>query len=294
MEKSNPPLAWVLLVLLSLIWGAAYFLIKHAIKVFDPLEMGMLRMSVATIVLFPIVVRDIRKLQRKDIPLLLLVGLTGNLLPAALFPLAQRTLSSAEAGVLNSLSPVFILIVSYLLFGKRYPLINVIGILVGMAGAIVLIVGGAGGEISFDGKTGGALFVVGATICYAISSNFAKHHFSHLPPERLSAFAITFLGIPTMIYMFGFTDVTHDITTHPDGWTALAYVAVLGAIMTALAVVLFYKMLQISSLVFASTVTYTSPIVVTTIALFDHEVLGWNHVLGLAVILVGVFLVNRK
>lgn len=294
MANSNPPLAWLLLGLLSLIWGAAYVLIKYAIKVFDPIEVGMMRMSVATLVLLPFMIRDIRRLKRADLPWLFIVGVCGTLLPSVLFPLAQRIITSAEAGVLNALSPVFILIVSFLAYGKRYPFVNILGILVGMTGAIILIIGGTGGQIDFDGKAGGALFVVAATVCYAISANLAKHRFSHYPPTRLSAFAIGLLGLPTMAYMLIFTDVVHKVTTHPEGWQAFGYVAILGAVMTALAVVLFYRMLQISSLVFASMVTYTAPIIVTTIALFDHEVLGWNHVVGLSVILVGVFLVNRK
>jgi drug/metabolite transporter (DMT)-like permease len=294
MSNSTPPLAWILLALLSVIWGIAYILIKYAVKVFDPLEMGMLRMSVATMVLLPIAIRDMRHFSRRDLPFLLVVGICGNLLPSVLFPLAQRTISSAEAGVLNALSPVFIVIISFLVFQRRYAWINVLGIVVGLAGAIILIVGGAGGKIDFDGKTGGAMFVVVGTICYALSSNFVKQYFGHYPPKRLTAFSIVLLGLPTMLYMLAFTQVPQTIATHPDGWRAFGMVAVLGAIMTALAVVLFYRMLQLSSLVFASLVTYTAPVVVTIVALFDHEVLGWSHVAGMAVILIGVFLVNRK
>lgn len=293
MDKTNYPLAWILLVILSCVWGASYILIKYAVQVFTPIEVGLLRMSVATIVLLPFMIRDIRTLTWKDFKFLALVGICGNLAPSMLFPLAQQKLNSAEAGVLNSLSPVFILIVSALVFGKRYPWINVVGIFVGMIGATVLILG-RGQKLDFDGDAGYALYVVVAAICYAISANVARQYFNNYPPLRLTAFAIGIIGFPAMAYMFAGTNVVSTVQTHPDGMQGLLIVCVLGAVMTALAVVLFYKMLQVSSLVFASTVTYTQPIVVTSLALIDGEVLGWGHVLGMAAILLGVFLVNRK
>lgn len=293
MAKTNYPLAWVLLVVLSCVWGASYILIKYAGLIFTPVEVGLLRMSVATVVLLPIMIRDLRTLTWRDFKLLTLVGICGNLAPSMLFPLAQQKLNSAEAGVLNSLSPVFILIVSALVFGRRYPWINVVGILVGMIGATVLILG-RGQQLEFGEDSAYALYVVLAAICYAVSANVARQYFNDYSPLRLTAFAIGIIGFPAMAYMFAATNVVETISTHPQGMQGLLIVSVLGAIMTATAVVLFYKMLQISSLVFASTVTYTQPIVVTTLALIDGEVLGWGHVFGMATILLGVFLVNRK
>jgi drug/metabolite transporter (DMT)-like permease len=293
MAKTNYPLAWILLVILSCVWGASYLLIKKAVLIFSPIEVGLLRMSVATVVLLPFMIRDLRTLTWKDFKLLTLVGICGNLAPSMLFPLAQQKLNSAEAGVLNSLSPVFILIVSAMVFGKRYPWINVVGIVVGMVGATVLILG-RGQKLDFDGDAAYALYVVVAAVCYAISANVARQYFNDYPPLRLTSFAIGIIGFPAMLYMFLATDVVATAQTHPQGMQGLVYVGILGALMTAIAVVLFYKMLQVSSLVFASTVTYTQPIVVTTLALIDGEVLGWGHAIGMATILLGVFLVNRK
>jgi drug/metabolite transporter (DMT)-like permease len=294
MNQSNSSLAMILLLVLSIIWGSAYWFIKHALKVFDPFELGMLRMTMAALALLPLALKDLRKLKREDLPFLFLVGLFGNFLPAVLFPLAQQKISSAEAGVLNSLSPLFIILVSFLVYKKRYPWVNVAGVLVGMIGAVILIVGGADGNLDFNGKAGYALFVVMATICYAISANVAKHHFVSYPPARLTSFAICFFGIPSVLYVLLGTDIPADVTLKPDGWKALGIVALLGSVMSGVAVIMFYKMLQVSSLVYASMVTFTAPIVVALLAVIDHETIGLAHIIGMAVILAGVFLVNRK
>ncbi|MEM7038144.1 MAG: DMT family transporter, partial [Bacteroidota bacterium] len=254
----------------------------------------MVRLSVASLVLLPVVVQVWRKVKKRDFLLMFVIGLTGNGLPGFLFPAAETVIDSAVAGVLNAMSPLFILLLAWLMFRKTFPFRNVIGILVGFGGAITLMVAGKEG-VDFTQNVQYSLLIVAATISYSIAANVTKGFFNEYNPVWLTAFALASVGYPAVVYLAFDGEFWTTLAEHPHGMASLGYIAIIGAVGTALAVILFNRMLQIGNIIFASSVTYTIPLVaVMWGVLFFDESMGWQHFLGFGIILCGVYLVNRK
>lgn len=282
--------AWGTLVLLSLIWGTSYILIKKALTVFTPLQLGALRLSISTLAFLPFLIYHGRQIDWRRWPFLLLVGLTGTGLPSFLFPLAQRGISSSLAGILNSLSPLFTLLLGVLLFRARFIWSKLLGVLIGLAGAVVLVLRGNG---DITGSAGYALLAVAGAFCYAISSNTVATHLSRINSLLISAASFAMVGVPAAIYLFGGTDFVQVLTTHPHGWLGLGYVAILALFSTVLASIIFFQLIQWTGAVFGSTVSYLVPMVAVGWGLADGEALGWPHAVGMILILLGVYLSRR-
>lgn len=302
MENNNPipGIAWALLILLSFIWGSSFLLIKFGVESFSPLQVAAIRLSCAGFVLLPFVFKYLKQVSLREFGLLIIIGITGNGLPAFLFPLAEKVVPTAVAGVLNAITPLFTIIIAFIFFKTRFPWIKVVGLLIGVGGTILLMLAGGGNGGSESGGSMGeyiqySLYAVLATIGYAISLNLTKTYFQEKPSLLITSFALCSLAVPSLIYLFSTGDFMVVLDTDPKAWEALLYIALLGAIGTAFAVGIFYKMLQMSNLVFATSVTYTIPVVAVTWGVFFlGEELNTQHFIGFVVILLGVFLVNRK
>jgi drug/metabolite transporter (DMT)-like permease len=294
MEKTATPMtAWFLLILLSLIWGSSFILMFLGLGAFSPLEVALIRMSVAAICLLPFLIKFIPSIKLKDLPLFLVIGLTGNGIPAFLFAMSETVLPTAVVGVLNSMSPIFTLLLGYLFFQMRFPLLNVIGILVGFVGASLLAMSGSD-KVGLDTNLAYSLLVVAATICYGISTNLIKQKSQNHHPVFVATMALSLVGWPSLVALLLGTDVPVQLANDSASLDAFGYIAILGAIGTAFGVAMFNKMLKISSIIFASSVTYTIPVVAVLWGIMLYEPLSWVHGLGFLIILVGVWLANRK
>lgn len=298
--KSNTFLAIVLLAILSLIWGSSFMLMKLGLAAFSPLQIAAIRLSIAGLVLSPWFFIHLRKLTWKQIGLLCMVGLTGSGMPSILFPTAEQVVPTAVAGVLNAMTPIFTIIIAALFFKTRFPLAKVLGICIGLGGTILLMSAG-GIDLGMEGGPDTAtyiqfcLYIVLATLMYAFSVNISKTYFQEIDPIAITAVSLFSMAVPSLIYLFSNGELVSILETHPQGWESFLYVALLGAVGTAFALVLFYRLLQISNLIIASSVTYTIPVVAVLWGVFYlNESLNWQHFLGFAVILAGVYVVNRK
>ncbi|MFM2376693.1 MAG: hypothetical protein RLZZ165_1790 [Bacteroidota bacterium] len=289
---SRPALAWFLLIILSLVWGSSFILMLLGLKGFDAFQLALIRMSVAAVCMSPFAVRYSRQVTLKEALLLFIIGMTGNGIPAFLFALAETQLPSAAVGILNSMSPIFTLLVGYLFFQLRFPAMNVLGVWIGFMGAALLALAG-GGLHEGPANLHYSLVVVAATICYGINVNLVKKYFPHRDPVLIASMALTLVGVPSLVFLLALTDFTARVSI-PGNPAALFYISILGAVGTALGVALFNKLLQISSLIFATSVTYTIPIVALLWGFFLREELTLGHGLGFAIILLGVWLANRK
>ncbi|MEO0899226.1 MAG: DMT family transporter [Bacteroidota bacterium] len=287
------PLAWIIFIFLALTWGSSFILIKKGLVAFDPVQVGALRVLIAALVLQPFLWGKAKQVPRKKWWPIIIVGIIGNGIPAYLFPAAQAHINSATAGVLNSLSPLFVLLFGLLFFGMSISNRQIIGVILGFIGALLLTLA-KGGEIDpFDNLMYSGLIVL-ATICYGIAPNVMKRYLTDMNSVLATGFALTFAAIPYTLYLLTISGIPEVMQTHPQAWSSLGFLVILGAIGTALAVVLFYRLIQLTDAVMAASVTYLIPLVALGWGLIDGESFSLPQLAGIFVILVGVYLVNKK
>jgi len=292
------PLAWGLLVVLSLIWGTSFILMKKGLVVFSAMELGAARVTVAAALLLPFALREIGRVERSRLKWLALSGTVGTFLPAFLFAYAETRLASGLAGVLNALTAVFVLLVGALLFGQRLTGLRVLGIALGLAGTVVLmLLGGSGGDAATPaGGAGNAwygLYIVAATVGYGLSVNVIKHRLHALTPVAVTSLLLLIIGGPALAYLLLGTSFLHKLATVPGAWAAFGYIALLATLSTAVATVLFNMLIQRSTTLFASSSTYLIPIVALGWGALDGEAFNGWHALGMVIILAGVAVIHR-
>jgi len=292
------PLAWGLLVVLSLIWGTSFILMKKGLVVFSALELGAARVTVAAALLLPFALREIGRVERIRLKWLALSGTVGTFIPAFLFAYAETRLASGLAGVLNALTAVFVLLVGALLFGQRLTGLRVLGIALGLAGTVVLmLLGGSGGDAATPaGGAGNAwygLYIVAATVGYGLSVNVIKHRLHAMTPVAVTSLLLLIIGGPALAYLLLGTGFVHKLATVPGAWAAFGYIALLATLSTAVATVLFNMLIQRSTTLFASSSTYLIPIVALGWGALDGEAFNLWHALGMVIILAGVAVIHR-
>jgi drug/metabolite transporter (DMT)-like permease len=292
MSENNRGTAITLLIILTLIWGTSFILIKQGLKVFAADEVGALRVTAAALFLLPVALIRIRELAKENYWKLFLSGLMGIFFPSFLFATAQTRMDSSVAGMLNTITPIFTLLIGAILFKQKFKNLTVTGILLGFVGAIVLMFARSGG--AFGNINAFALLIVVACIFYACNLNFIKYKITDLNALTITSVAVLFISPLAITYLFGFTDFTTKLHTIDGAWRACGFIILLGVMSTAIATFLFNKLVKISSPVFASSVTYLMPIVAVAWGLLDGESLGIGHFMGMAAVIVGVYLSNRK
>jgi drug/metabolite transporter (DMT)-like permease len=281
-----------LLIILSLIWGTSFILIKQGLKVFAPDIVGALRVTAASLFLLPLALPRLRQLKQGDHFKLLMSGLMGIFFPAFLFAWAQTQLNSSLAGILNTLSPLWTMIIGAMFFTQRFRGAAIIGILISFTGTILLALSRSGNAIT--GFNLYALLIVAACALYGANLNWVKFKIHDLGSLTITSVSLLFIGPLAAVYLFVFTDFTTVLTTEPGAWKAFGFIALLALMSTAIANLLFIKLLGISTPLFASSVTYIMPIVAVMWGAIDGEKLLVGHFIGMAAILGGVYLANKK
>ena len=289
----NGARAWLLLILLSLIWGSSFILMKEGLEGFDPLQLALIRMSVAALCLSPFALRHLRGIGRRELALLLAAGLAGSAIPAFLYAKSETVLPTAVVGVLNSMTPIFSLLVAWLFFRQRFPRANVAGIVVGLIGAVALAMAGSP-EAGRTTNLAYAGLVLLATILYGVNVNLVKNCFGGRNMVLVTSIALSTVGWPALIFLLTGTNFIENLRSNPAAPAALGYIAILGAFGTALSVLLFNQLLKDATIIFATSVTYTMPIVAVLWGVVLHEAFTTLHAIAFAVLLVGVWLANRR
>ena len=284
--------AWALLILLSLIWGSSPILIKKSLVSLGPFEIGALRLSFAAVVLIPFLSKNFKEVKKKDIPILLISGIVGNVLPYFLYPIAQTNIDSGTSGVLTSLTPFFALIIGVFFYKLKATKNNIIGLSIGFSGTAALILFSETNTSSGSNLYG--LFVVLATILYGINLNLVKYHLNHLKPVTITSFSIVLILPITLYILFFSTPFIEHVQNFNNHKTEFAYVFILGILSTSIATLIFYNLIKIRDTVFASTVTYLMPIVAVIIGLMDGEVVNFYQLSGMGLIICGVYINSRK
>ena len=284
--------------ILALIWGSSFILMKLGLYTpeGDPMfswdQVAAARLFFASIVLIPVVWKYREMLTGPHAKHLLLVGLIGNGIPAFLFAGAEVKLDSSLTGMLNALVPLFTLIVAVFAFKTQVKFLNVIGILIGLGGAIGLST--IKGLSVFGEEWPYISCVVVATFCYAMSVNFIKNYLHDVPPIAITALGLAYFAPLAGVYLFFATDFAQQATSTSYGLEAVGYLIILGVVGTSFALILFNRFVKQTTAIFASTITYLIPIVAIFWGKVFGEGIGSKHYIYMSVILAGVYLVNKK
>jgi len=289
-KLQNPTYAWGIMALLAIIWGSSFILVKKSLTVFDASQVGSLRITSAFCFFLPFFLINIKKLPLQKAYLFLAVGCLGNLFPAYLFSLAGSKLDSGISGALNSTTPLFTLVVGSLFFGNIITKLQVFGIILGFIGALLLILAGAKG-LQFNNY---AFYVIAATLLYGFNLNITKKYLTglDLSPLLITSFIFMTIGPVAIVVLFS-GDFMNKVLL-PEAQIPLFYSVLLGVLGSAVAMVLFNRLIQITSAVLASSVTYLIPIVAILWGVIDGEAIQIQHFIGMGIILVGVYLVNKS
>ncbi|NNM16024.1 MAG: DMT family transporter [Bacteroidia bacterium] len=288
---SNKSTAWLILVLLALTWGSSFILMKKGLLAYPPEQMAAIRIAISFLSLAIIVLKDFKKLAKKYYKPLIITGLCGNGIPAFLFAFAQTVVSSSMAGILNSLTTAFTLVIGVVFFKANKSWLRTLGVFLGLAGAVAMVY--LSSQQGIGNLSIYALMIVVATIGYAISVNVIRYKLRDLPSLQITAFAFSVVGLPSILYLFT-TDCLDIFINHPMGRISFLYIALLGILGTATAVILFNHLIKISGAVFATTVTYLIPIVALIWGFVDGESPGYVQLISLGIILTGVYLIHKE
>lgn len=284
---------WLLFIVLSVIWGSSFILMKIGLdNHLSPYQIAAVRIVAAGLLLLPVAVKAIVHIPVKKFPLIVLSGALGSFFPAFLFCIAEQELDSSLAGMLNSLTPIFVIIIGALFFKKDTPANKVIGILIAFAGSILLVL--SKGPIQTTDNLINPLLIVLATIMYGMNVNIVSKYLSHLSSLQVAALALTSNAIPAIIvlYFTGFFSLSFSDTAVLKGTAASIALGVGG---TAIATILFYNLVKRAGPIFSSMVTYGIPFVAILLGVyFNNEHFDWKKGACLLVILFGVFWANKK
>lgn len=285
--------SWIILLVLSLIWGSSFILMKQGMKAFSSDEVAALRITIASAFMLPFLIRYYKIDLRKNLKGLLLMGVFGNLIPAFLFTKAETEISSSLTGMLNALTPLFTIIVGMLAFRQTASRNQLIGVLVGFLGAVTLVIY-ANSENDQTKNILYSLLVAVATLCYAISVNGIKAFLGHLNSLQATVWSFTLIGPVAAIYLFGFTDVVKHAQENPLAMQSLGYISILAIVGSAISVVIYNTLIKMSGTVFAASCTYLIPVVAIGWGVYDGESVNAMQLLAVLIIIAGIWLINRK
>jgi len=287
----NNQLRWLYLITLALIWGSSFILMKKALEGLTPIQVGALRTLITALFLLLIGFKKIFKIEKRHWYYLTLNGFVGTFFPAFLFAYAIERIDSSIASILNSLTPLNTLIFGALVFGIGFRKKQLIGVLIGLVGTLILILKGA--EVNPNQNYFYAGFILIASIGYALNVNILKKYLHDLDALSITVANFTLLIIPTLVVLW-FTDFFTTFEITKSSTTAIGYITILAVFGTGLAKIMFNRLIQISTPIFSSSVTYLIPIVAITWGVLDGERISFLQIVAGFIIMFGVYLVNRS
>lgn len=288
---TSKTLSWLILIILALVWGSSFILMKRGLDAYSSDEVAALRISIAFLFLTPLYFRHYKIDLKKYFKGLFIMGVFGNLVPAFLFTKAETQISSSLAGMLNALTPLFTVLVAFVWLKRKPTGVKIAGIIVGFISASCLMLFDKT-EDTFQNVIY-SLLIFAATFCYAISVNGIKKYLSDLNSVAATVWAFTLTGPLALIYLFGFTDFTTHLSQSPLAISSLGYVSILAIVGTALSVILYNILIKKAGVLFASSCTYLIPVVAVLWGLFDGESVNFAQILSIVAIILSVYLINR-
>ena len=282
---------WFYLSILAVVWGSSFILMKKALIGLTPIQLGALRILIAGIFLLLIGFKSIKKIQRKHWKHIVSTAILGTFIPVFLFAFAVSGIDSSIASILNSLTPFNTFIFGALVFGFTFKKQQLIGIIIGLIGTVILILKGA--DLNPNQNYWFSILIIIASIGYAFNVNIVKKHLHDISALSIVAGNFLLLIIPALLVL-SMTDFFSAFEMNQKTMSSLGYITILAIVGTGLAKVLYNKMVHLSTPIFASSVTYLIPIVAVFWGILDGEKLNFMQFFAAFIILIGVYLVNKK
>lgn len=281
---------WVLLIVLSLIWGSSFILIKRGLVGLTPFQLGSLRIIFAAVFLLIIGFNSLKNIRHYQWKYIALTAFMGTFFPAYLFSIAQTQIDSSVSAILNSLTPLGTLVLGAVVFGLNFQRRQFFGVIIGLIGCILLVLNGA---VNHPGQNYWyATLAILGSVCYAVNVNLIKKYLSDLNPLSITTGNFVVLLVPALVVLCC-TDF-FEIVYKPEVQTSMLFVGILAVLGTCIANVIYFRLIQMSSPIFASSVTYMLPIVAIFWGIADNETLSAIQFLGAFIVLFGVYLSARK
>ncbi len=283
---------WVYLILLSIIWGSSFILIKKSLLGLSPYQLGALRTIITGVILFAAGFKSLKSIASDKWKWIALSGFLGSFFPAFFFAIAETEIDSAVASILNSLVPLNTILLGFAVFKIASTKRQILGVIIGFIGTAILILKGS--ELNPHQNYLYAIFVIISTIMYAANVNIIKRYLQDVKPISIATGNYVFIIIPAFIVLLFSDFFTEERLSNPHLGLSLIYVVILSLFGTAIAKILFNKLVQISTPVFASSVTYLMPMVALLWGVLDDESFSWLQGLASLLILLGVYLSHKR
>jgi drug/metabolite transporter (DMT)-like permease len=265
-------------------------LMHEGLKALSPLQVASLRIMSSGIIMSPLLWKAFKRIPQEKYLLVAVSGLLGNLLPAFLYCYAQTRVSSSMAGSLNALTPIFMLITGFLFFQQKTSGPKILGIFISFSGTLLLYASHHG--FGWDSASGYNFLIVLATLSYGLNINFVNKYLKGVESVDIATMGLFFISVPSGMLLFSTGFSSMEITGEPL-MKAIGFTILLGISGTALASVLYYMLIKRAGPVFSSMVTYGIPVVAILWGLLLGEQIFGMQVLGLIMVLAGVFMVTR-
>lgn len=283
---------WFILIILSLIWGSSFILIKKGLVGLTPMQLGALRIVFSAIFIFVFGFYTLKFIKKDKWKWLIISGFVGTFFPAFLFAFAETEIDSSIASILNSLVPLNTVLLGFAIFKIASTKRQIIGVIVGFLGTALLI--GSGAQLNPNQNYLYAGLVLISGVMYGLNVNIIKRYLQDVNAIGIAFGNFAAIIIPAIIVLLFTNFFTKETLQSPIVLTSIGYIVILSAFGTALAKVLFNKLVQMATPVFASSVTYLMPVVAVGWGLLDGEEFSVWQVLATLLILLGVYLANRK
>ena len=282
---------WIILIILSVIWGSSFILIKRGLDAFSFEQVATLRIFIASIFLAVLGRKFYTNIPIKKLWPIFCTGVIGNGIPPFLFSKAQTYVDSGIVGVLNVLTPLFTILIGILFYNLKVKIINYLGVALGIIGTVYLLTPQS--EQLNDKTLYFSIIAILGTVCYGWSANILKAHLEDLNAIQITTISFTFIGPWAGIYLFcgNFLEI---MQSHPKALTSLSSIAILAIMSSAIAVIAFNKLIKMTGPLFATSCTYIIPIIAIIWGISDKEIIAMHHIIGFIIILSGVYLVNKR
>ena len=282
---------WIILIILSVIWGSSFILIKRGLDAFSFEQVATLRIFIASIFLAVLGRKFYTSIPIKKLWPIFCTGVIGNGIPPFLFSKAQTYVDSGIVGVLNVLTPLFTILIGILFYNLKVKIINYLGVVLGIIGTVYLLTPQS--EQLNDKTLYYSIIAILGTVCYGWSANILKAHLEDLNSIQITTISFTFIGPWAGIYLFS-SNFLEIMQSHPKALTSLGSIAILAIMSSAIAVIAFNKLIKMTGPLFATSCTYIIPIIAIIWGISDKEIIAMHHIIGFIIILSGVYLVNKR